>query len=120
MTSTTRGVRWYLLRALVAPLLVGVVVAGYFVVVHARAVSSTSEQLSESISPVRTTWKAGYSRRFPGCVAAVLWPAGRAPVAVVVRWGSGDVERVESRLALRRQLSRSPGDAEIIGACYSR
>src|SRR3954451_1540148 len=41
-------------------------------------------------------WKDSYSRRFPGCVALVLWPAGQLPVAYVTRTADGAVSRVSA------------------------
>ena len=64
-------------------------------------------------------WKASYSRRFPGCVPAVLWPGRETPAAVVVQWHGRKVERVERGRTLRPALAvHGPDAARIIGACY--
>ncbi len=110
-----------LLRALVVPVLVLLGVTGYLVTSAALAANTTSHRLEAERSPVTSAWKAGYSRQFPGCVASVLWPERETPVAIVVRWRSGEVDRV----AMRRVgagvfTSVRTGQADIIGACYRR
>ncbi len=61
-------------------------------------------------------WKADYSRRFPGCVPAVLWPADEKPVAVLTRTPDGRVDRVA--LDTQRRLVRPlPAATRTIGAC---
>ena len=118
MTSTGHDARWWALRVLVVPTLGVLALLGYYVTASALAVSDTSRQLTETTRPVAQPWKARYSERFPGCVAAVLWPGRETPVAVVVQWRSGEVERVARGVALRRALSESRADdGRIIGAC---
>src|SRR3954466_12950738 len=46
-------------------------------------------------------WKDSYSRRFPGCVSLVLWPAGQQPVAYVTRTSAGALNRVSADLGAR-------------------
>ena len=109
-----------LVRALVAPVLVLLLVAGYFVTANALAVNTVTDELADA-NQAPTPWKASYSRQFPGCVAAVLWPERETPVAVVVRWRSGRVERIDRIEAARRAVtSTRRDDGEIIGACYRR
>jgi hypothetical protein len=63
-----------------------------------------------------TVWDAGYSERYPGCVASALWPAGETPVAVVTRTAQGRVARVAVD-DQRRPLAPLPAGARTIGAC---
>ena len=116
-SQTTLGRR--LLRALVASVLLLLVAAGY-VAANALAGATPTADRAGASAPA-TPWKATYSRRFPGCVAAVLWPERETPVAVVVRWRSGRVERIDRIEAARRAVTPSRrDDGEIIGACYRR
>ncbi len=116
-SQTTLGRR--LLRALVASVLLLLVAAGY-VTANALAVRTPADDLADERSSV-SPWKASYSRDFPGCVAAVLWPERETPVAVVVRWRSGRVERIDRVEAARRAVSPTrDDDGEILGACYRR
>ena len=107
-----------LVRALVVPVLVLLAVTGYLVTSAALAANTTTS-LSDADRPTVTTWKAGYSRQFPGCVASVLWPERETPAAIVLRSRSGEVRRVSTRHATPRLFTRvRHGEAEIIGACY--
>lgn len=110
-----------LVRALVVPVLVLLAVTGYLVTATALAASTTTDPTDPSPPPVTSQWKAGYSRQYPGCVASVLWPERETPVAIVVRHGSGDVQKVAMRHATPRLFTAvRRGSAEIIGACYRR
>jgi hypothetical protein len=109
-------------RALLVAVAAVVLVVGYLVAAGAMG-------LHASDRPVRTTdqhahaltWKASYSRQFPGCVASVLWPEHRQPAAVVVRLPGGKVERISREAAAHGALRNSRfEDARIIGACYPR
>ena len=101
-----------------APVLLGV--SGYLVV--AALAANTAPGGFDSHHPsVTSPWQAGYSRRYPGCVASVLWPERETPAGVVVRWGSGRVERVATLHATQRMFAQvRNGEAQIIGACYRR
>ena len=57
-------------------------------------------------------WSDGWSERFPGCVAVVLWPEGERPVALVTRSPDGAMNRLEVGSARRVPL----GD-RVVGAC---
>jgi hypothetical protein len=57
-------------------------------------------------------WREGWSERFPGCVAMVLWPQGERPVALVTRSPDGGVHRVPVGSDRRVPL----GD-RAVGAC---
>lgn len=123
MTTTTdapRGAVWLLARVLVVPLVVVLVAAAYVVTAKALAVRDAGVAVTETSRPVvEQPWRDSYSRRFPGCVPAVLWPGRETPVAVIVQWDDREVERVERGLALRRALSANRADdGRIIGACY--
>lgn len=123
MTTTAdapRGAVWLLARVLVVPLVVVLVAVAYVVTAKALAVRDAGVAVTETARPVvEQPWRDSYSRRFPGCVPAVLWPGRETPVAVVVQWDAREVERVERGLALRRALSANRADdGRIIGACY--
>jgi hypothetical protein len=121
LSSVRTGLRRVLLRAIFVPVLVLLAVAGYVLTAAALAVSTATDGLSQDRPEVAPPWKASYSKRYPGCVATVLWPERRTPVAVVVRWGSGEVERIRIDAASRRGLTPDAlAKAELIGACYRR
>jgi len=71
-----------------------------------RPVDVTYGSPHAHVAPV---WKDSYSRRFPGCVALVLWPADQRPVAYVTRSADGAVNRVRADLGVPR--------GSTIGAC---
>lgn len=119
MRSSSPGLTRVLVRALVVPVLVLLGATGYLVTSAALAANTSSHRLEADRPGVTTSWKDGYSRQFPGCVASVLWPERETPAAIVVRWRSGDVDRVAMRHATQRVFTRvRGGHAEIIGACY--
>jgi hypothetical protein len=115
-----RGAVWLLARVLVVPLVVVLVAVAYVVTAKALAVRDAGVAVTETSKPVvEQPWRDSYSRRFPGCVPAVLWPGRETPVAVIVQWDAREVERVERGLALRRALSANRADdGRVIGACY--
>ena len=57
-------------------------------------------------------WEAGWSERFPGCVAMVLWPRGERPAAFVIRSPDGAVHRLT--VGTERRV---PLDDRVVGAC---
>lgn len=122
MTSSAapRSLTWLATRVLLVPVLILVVAGTFLFASRALAVRDAGAAVEHAERPAATQpWKASYSRRFPGCVPAVLWPGRETPVAVVVKWRGGAVERVDSGLALRRALSATRADdGRIIGACY--
>ena len=59
-------------------------------------------------------WREAWSRRFPGCVAVLLWPRDEAPRALVVRDGRARLTEVPVRQALLR--SGEPG-RRVVGVC---
>lgn len=115
-----RGATRLLTRVLVVPLVILLVAGAFVVTARALAVRETAVSVSQSPRPVvEQPWKDSYSRRFPGCVPAVLWPGRETPVAVVVQWNERKVQRVERGTPLRRALVAHGADAgRIIGACY--
>lgn len=115
-----RGTTWLLTRVLVLPLVVLLVAGAYLVTAKALAVREAGVTITETARPsVGQPWEDSYSRRFRGCVPAVLWPGRETPVAVVVQWDGREVERVERGVALRRALAVNGAAAgRIIGACY--
>jgi hypothetical protein len=122
MTTPTaqRGAAWLLTRVLVVPLVVLVVATTFLVTTRALAVRDAGEAITETARPVtEQPWKDSYSRRFRGCVPAVLWPNRETPVAVVVKWRGGEVQRIDRGAALRSAIgTRRSADGRIIGACY--
>jgi hypothetical protein len=109
------GNRSVLLRATVAPVLVFLVFAGALVAPD-RPPERGPRPAVQGAAIDQTVWKGSYSRRFPGCVATVLWPRREVPTALVVRRPSGDVDRV----AVDRKHAgprRATGEGRTIGAC---
>ncbi len=120
MRGMQTGITGRLARALVIPALLLGAFAVYLIGANALAVNTATQQ-ADRTPEVRSPWKASYSRQFPGCVAAVLWPARETPVAVVVKWQSGEVERIKTRYASNGIGSATTANhAAIIGACYRR
>lgn len=119
-SGAPQGAAWLLTRVLVVPLVVLLVAGAYVVTARALAVREAGVAVTETARPVtEQPWRDSYSRRFPGCVPAVLWPERETPVAVVVQWKGREVDRVERGVALRRALATNRLDAgRIIGACY--
>lgn len=115
------GLGRVLVRAFLLPVLVILGVGGYLVTAAALGVHTAPSSL-DSVGPsAASDWEDGYSRRFPGCVASVLWPERETPVAIVVRWRSGEIDRVVMRHPSQEVFTRVPtGGADIIGACYRR
>ncbi len=108
-------------RALLVAVAAVVLVVGYLVTAGAIGVTSTDHAPRSPAEQRATPWKARYSRQFPGCVASVLWPDRRTPIAVVVRLPEGRVERISRDAAAHGALRDSRyEDARIIGACYPR
>jgi hypothetical protein len=109
-------------RALLVATAAVLIVVGYLVTAGAIGVRSPDHG-GRAPGPEHrvTSWKASYSRQFPGCVASVLWPERRTPAAVVVRLPGGEVERISRDAAAHGALRNSRyEDARIIGACYPR
>ena len=105
MPSRSPALTRVLVRALVVPVLFLLGVTGYLVTSAALAASTRSQHGWSGPAARDKRWKAGYSRQFPGCVASVLWPERETPVAIVVRWRSGKVDRVAMRRAAPRVFS---------------
>ncbi|MGN6577737.1 MAG: hypothetical protein ACTHKG_18850 [Nocardioides sp.] len=107
-------------RALLVAVAAVLLVVGYLVTAGARGRRSADHGGRAPAPEHRvTSWKASYSQQFPGCVASVLWPERRTPVAVVVLLPRGKVERISRDAAAHGALQHSRfEDARIIGACY--
>jgi hypothetical protein len=58
-------------------------------------------------------WRGSWSERYPGCVAAVLWPSDEQPVAAVVRTSGGSIVRV----SLDQLRPLVPDGTEPLGLC---
>ena len=65
------------------------------------------------VEHIFSVWEESYSERYPGCVAAVLWPRDEQPVAIVTRTPGGHVDRVPVG------AGPLPSTAVTIGACRS-
>jgi hypothetical protein len=121
MSPTRTGLGWLLTRALVLPVAALLAAAAYLVCSGAFAAGPGGSPEARTTTDVDSTWKASYSRQFPGCVAVVLWPDDERPEAVVVRLPSGDVVRISRQAASHGALQHDRyEDARIIGACYAR
>lgn len=96
-----------LLRSVRASLLVLVVVV---VVLTAAPVQVT---VSHPQPQRRPMWLDSYSRRFPGCVSLVLWPAGRQPAAYLARAADGRLRLIDAGRAV-------PPNLTTMGACGAR
>jgi len=97
-----------LLRA-VRMAVVALVVFVAALAVRPMDVSDRSRHVHSAPIHAAPVWKDSYSRRFPGCVALVLWPADQQPVAYVTRTADGAVSRVRAGLAV--------ASGSTIGAC---
>ena len=78
----------------------------FVVTLVARPVDVTAGSAHAHVVPA---WKDSYSRRFPGCVSLVLWPADQQPVAYITRSADGAVNRVRADLGVP--------SGSTIGAC---
>lgn len=107
------------LRAGIGPL-VGLVLAAALVWHNGALPDDPEPAAPGATDAAEALWKASYSRRFPGCVATVLWPVGDTAAAVVVRGLDGEVQRVP----LNRQglTTRQPAlvRGRTIGVCRER
>lgn len=119
-TDISRGAAWFLTRVLVVPLVVLLVVGAFVVTAKALAVREAGTAITDTARPVvEQPWRDSYSRRFPGCVPAVLWPTQRTPAAVIVQRDGRTVRRLDRGRPLRQALSVHGFDgSRIIGACY--
>jgi len=96
-----------------APLLAMLVRSAAVLVVLAAPMVPSPAPVAEN-APVG--WKQSWAERYPGCVPAVLWPAGEQPVAVVTRTPDGRVERV-ALADERRPVRPVPSRATTVGVC---
>lgn len=87
--------------------------AGVAVVLSLPVLSAAPVASGGPSSDDPSLWKASWSERYPGCVAAVLWPADERPVAAVVRTSGGSVVRV----SLGESRPTVPGTAAPVGLC---
>ncbi len=105
-------------RALTALALVTAVVVTYLVVlsVHEAGVGGSGD--GSSSRPAHPVWKESYSRRFPGCVAVLLWPPQEVPRALVVRNRDGALVQMPVGEATVRVRSAAVGDdVRTVGVC---
>jgi hypothetical protein len=85
-------------------------VVAFVVLVVTLAAQPVDVSASHPNSQGTPMWKDSYSRRFPGCVSLVLWPADQLPVAYVTRTNDGALSRVRAELG-------APATGTTIGAC---
>lgn len=116
MRERTTGWVRALARAVVLPTALFVLGAGYVVVGAQHAAEAASDRTGATTADPARVWHASYSRRYPGCVALVLWPRGELPTALVVRDRTGAIARVSVREAAVRLRSAEHTDV-IVGAC---
>lgn len=118
MSQRARGFTTVLVRAGVVPALAFLAVVLSLVGSRVIAANTSASDARDGVRPSPPHWQAAYSRRFPGCVATVLWPAHERPVAFVVKHPSGRVTRIAVDEAVRR--ARTDADRVwTIGACRS-
>ena len=108
------------MRAAVLPVLLLAVVAVSLMGTGLTTVNGTAEEGGPAVRWTDRVWKEAYSRRFPGCVSTVLWPATERPVAVVVRDRRGRVSRLGLRDAVRRADQGRLTGVTTLGACRDR
>ena len=115
MTSTAHRFGHVWARALVVPVVLFLVTAAYLLVV--AGLGASHDQPRGTAVDQATTWRASYSRKFPRCVALVLWPRYERPAAVLVR-EPGRVTMMTMREAVvRLRLADAPHEVELVGAC---
>jgi hypothetical protein len=115
MTSSAYRFAHVWARALVVPVVLFLVVTAYLVVVAGLG-AADDEPVGTAADPA-TSWRASYSRRFPDCVALVLWPRHERPAGVLVR-AHGTLAVMTLREAVvRLRLADSPHEVELVGAC---
>ena len=120
MSNRPRGLATATVRAAVLPVLLVATVAASLLGTR-LVVANSAPSEAGFVVPSEPAWTAAYSRRFPGCVATVLWPAAERPVAFVVRERSAEVIRISLREALQRAEDASRADgATTIGVCRRR
>jgi hypothetical protein len=102
-------------RALVLPVVLFLVASAYLVVV--AGLGASEEEPVGAAADQATSWRASYSRRFPGCVALVLWPRRERPAGVLVREHGTLAVMTLREAVVRLRLADSPHEVEMVGAC---
>ena len=82
-----------------------------------RPAASGEHQAQRS---AEASWRSAYSRRFPDCVAVVLWPRTETPTALVIRTDHGRVRRVGLRGRAAQEAFAVLQRSSLIGACRAR
>ena len=117
MPVRTTGFAPTLARALVLPAVLFVLAAGHLVTVTVQA-AGENRTVSTTHVDRDPVWRASYSRRFPGCVALVLWPQREIPRALLVRDRAGTVAAMTVReAAVRLRTADRSDDVRAVGAC---
>ena len=100
------------------PVLVFLTVAASLVGTGLVAANTSASEADAAVRLPLPAWREAYSRRFPGCVATVLWPARERPVAFVVKRLSGEVARIGVAEAVHRARNATVADdVWTIGVC---
>ncbi len=96
--------------------LLAVVSVAYLTTLGAREVHRYDGPPGPTADSGHAVWKEAWSRRFPGCVALLLWPSHEVPRALVVRDGKGDLRQLSVRQAVVEVRSGAPRP-DTVGAC---
>ncbi|MGZ4699250.1 MAG: hypothetical protein ACXVY4_17425 [Oryzihumus sp.] len=118
MDTRTPRLRRLLRRAFVVPAVLFVLASAYVTVVALRPDAQAAEVTRAGVRQDAALWPSSWSRRFPGCVAVVLWPRTEAPKAVLLRDGSGNVAAMTVRDAgMRLRLAGPDDQVRLVGIC---
>jgi hypothetical protein len=96
--------------------LLAVVSVAYLTMLGAREVHRYDGPPGPTADTGHAVWREAWSRRFPGCVALLLWPPHEVPRALVVRDGNGDLRQLSVRQAVVEVRSGAPRP-DTVGAC---
>lgn len=102
-------------RAVAVLAVLGALSAAYLLALGADGVRPRLPAADSSAG--QEVWKESYSRRFPGCVAALLWTPGEAPRAVVMRDHRGTLREMSVREAAVRVRDGGVGPLSTVGVC---
>jgi hypothetical protein len=105
-------------RVLVVAAVVLVVGVGHLVAHDVRAPAAVLDPPAVGVPDGGPVWRESYSLRFPGCVAAVLWPPDESPRGFVVRERRGGLEEISVHEAVLRIHRGGPAPRwRTVGVC---
>ena len=96
--------------------LLTVVSAAYLNTLGTREAHRYDAPPGQTADTRHAVWKESWSRRFPGCVALLLWPPREVPRALVVRDGTGPLRQLSVRQAVVEVRGGGPRP-DTVGAC---